>query len=780
MTISTTASRISYNGNGTTVAFSFPYRFLTNADLTVIRVAANGTETTLALGTDYTVTGADDDAGGTVTCVTAPVSGARLVIYRSVAITQEVDYITGDSFPAETHERALDRLTMVAQQLQDAVDRSAKLSETSTADADTLVTNINSLAAIEDDVSAVAAIDTEVSEVAAIDSNVTTVAGIAANVTTVAGVAANVTTVAGIAANVTTVAGIAANVTTVAGVSSAVTTVAGISSAVTTVAADGTDIGAVAAISADVQAVANIAADVSAVENIAANVTTVAGISSNVTTVAGISANVTTVAGISAAVSTVATDISDVSTCADNIAAIIAAPTEASNAAASAVSAANSAASAASALDSFDDRYLGSKTSDPTVDNDGNALVTGALYYNSSTQTMKVYDGANWIAATAAGTTAMLVYKYVATAGQTTFSGAASVGGTLSYTSGNIIVFLNGASLDSTDYTATNGTSVVLGTGAALSDEIVIVAFKSFTVADTYTQAQADAEFLRKANEDGVLIASGTPSNTLVTTTGGNVGIGTSSPAAPLDVLTNSSASGIAVRGRSDNISNIAFQSNNGATNYGQIQGRSTDLRIQGVSLPITFFGASSEWARINSSGQLLINRTGGLSGLVSGQIGSGALDIGISLQAATAGNWGLAFYNSGGSNVGTVTINSSSTSYNTASDYRLKEDVQPMTGALAKVAALKPVTYTWKNTGEADEGFIAHELQEVCPSAVTGEKDAFETYTDEDGVEQTRPKYQGIDTSFLVATLTAAIQEQQAIITALTARVTALEQTQE
>lgn len=169
------------------------------------------------------------------------------------------------------------------------------------------------------------------------------------------------------------------------------------------------------------------------------------------------------------------------------------ASTQATNAATSATNAASSAAAAASALDSFDDRYLGSKTSDPTVDNDGNALVTGALYYNSSTQVMKVYDGANWIAATAAGTTSMLVYKYVATAGQTTFSGAATVGGTMSYTSGNIIVFLNGASLDSTDYTATNGTSVVLGSAASLNDELVVVAFKSFTVADTYTQAQVDA-----------------------------------------------------------------------------------------------------------------------------------------------------------------------------------------------------------------------------------------------------------------------------------------------
>ena len=366
MTISTTASRISYNGNGTTVAFSFPYRFLTNADLTVIRVAANGTETTLALGTDYTVTGADDDAGGTVTCVTAPVSGARLVIYRSVAITQEVDYITGDSFPAETHERALDRLTMVAQQLQDAVDRSAKLSETSTADADTLVTNINSLAAIEDDVSAVAAIDTDVSAVAAIDSAVTTVAGIAANVTTVAGVAANVTTVAGVAANVTTVAGI--------------------SSAVSTVAADGTDIGVVAGISADVQAVADIAADVAAVENIAANVTTVAGISSNVTTVAGISANVTTVAGISAAVSTVATNIADVQNAEENADAAIAAKDAALVAQ----------AAAEAALASFNATYLGAQSSDPSVDNEGDAVTAGDWYFNTTSNISRIYSGSAW------------------------------------------------------------------------------------------------------------------------------------------------------------------------------------------------------------------------------------------------------------------------------------------------------------------------------------------------------------------------------------------------
>ena len=90
------------------------------------------------------------------------------------------------------------------------------------------------------------------------------------------------------------------------------------------------------------------------------------------------------------------------------------------------------------------------------------------------------------------------------------------------------------------------------------------------------------------------------------------------------------------------------------------------------------------------------------------------------------------------------------------------------LTGALVKVALLKPCTYKWNVDGSDGQGFIAHELAEVCPHAVTGEKDA----VDADG----KPVHQGIDTSFLVATLTAAIQEQQALITSLTDRIAALE----
>jgi hypothetical protein len=117
---------------------------------------------------------------------------------------------------------------------------------------------------------------------------------------------------------------------------------------------------------------------------------------------------------------------------------------------------------------------------------------------------------------------------------------------------------------------------------------------------------------------------------------------------------------------------------------------------------------------------------------------------------------------------VGGISVATSSTSFNTSSDYRLKENIAPMTGALAKVAELKPVTYTWKVDGADGQGFIAHELQAVCPDAVVGEKDAIN--------ENGKPIYQGIDTSFLVATLTAAIQELKTIVDTQAAKIAALE----
>ena len=116
----------------------------------------------------------------------------------------------------------------------------------------------------------------------------------------------------------------------------------------------------------------------------------------------------------------------------------------------------------------------------------------------------------------------------------------------------------------------------------------------------------------------------------------------------------------------------------------------------------------------------------------------------------------------------GNITSTLLATVYATASDYRLKENISPMTGALAVVEQLNPVTYDWKLNGASSNGFIAHELQAIFPEAVTGTKDAI----DADG----NPDYQAIDTSFLVATLTAAIKELKAQNDALTTRIAALE----
>ena len=135
-------------------------------------------------------------------------------------------------------------------------------------------------------------------------------------------------------------------------------------------------------------------------------------------------------------------------------------------------------------------------------------------------------------------------------------------------------------------------------------------------------------------------------------------------------------------------------------------------------------------------------------------------------VRTGTTTNGHIQFINGNGS-VGSITTSGSSTTYVTSSDYRLKENIQPMTGALAKVSTLKPCTYKWKVDGSDGEGFIAHELQAVCPDAVTGEKDA----VDAEG----NPQYQGIDTSFLVATLTAAIQELKGIVDAQGAEIAAL-----
>lgn len=250
----------------------------------------------------------------------------------------------------------------------------------------------------------------------------------------------------------------------------------------------------------------------------------------------------------------------------------------------------------------------------------------------------------------------------------------------------------------------------------------------------------------------------------------GNVGIGTSSPSYKLDVRST-----LAVL---DGSSNIGFYANGSAyTQIWQTLQSTNDFIIQTTASKYISFGINSaEKVRIDTSGNLLVGTTSNSLStkvFVSGSIGAqqtyGPMFVSNENNTDNVGRSSFNFQR-GGSTVGQITTTNSTCAYTSVSDYRLKENIAPMIGALGKVAQLKPCTFTWKSNSFIGQGFIAHELQEVIPDCVTGEKDA----VNEDG----SIKPQGIDTSFLVATLTAAIQEQQALIQQLQADVAALKGT--
>jgi hypothetical protein len=157
----------------------------------------------------------------------------------------------------------------------------------------------------------------------------------------------------------------------------------------------------------------------------------------------------------------------------------------------SATAAAASATAAANALDSFDDRYLGAKSTAPSVDNDGNALLTGALYWNTTSNTMFVWSGSAWSSISSAAE--IYRYRYTASGGETSVSGADANGATLSYLVGKEQVYLNGVLLARTsDYTASNGTSITSLGALTAGDILEIITFTSFEVANAVTQTNFD------------------------------------------------------------------------------------------------------------------------------------------------------------------------------------------------------------------------------------------------------------------------------------------------
>jgi hypothetical protein len=284
------------------------------------------------------------------------------------------------------------------------------------------------------------------------------------------------------------------------------------------------------------------------------------------------------------------------------------------------------------------------------------------------------------------------------------------------------------------------------------------------------------------------IAASGTVNNAISFTqamtldASGNLMVGTTSPAGKLNVAGQVTSTGgifkangapsLVAAAAGEAI--LAPESTLGALLYGRgstydvtIGGRGTNVALAVLPGTVNIYIPATLYLKCTANPSASVFG----SAFIDNGVGAAVLHQSTSITSANALQ---AFYNPNG-NVGSLGTSGSNAYFATTSDYRLKNTIAPMTGALAKVAQLKPVTYKWNADGSDSQGFIAHELAEVCPQAVIGEKDDVETYTDESGDEQTRPKYQSVDTSFLVATLAAAIQELKAIVDAQAVEIAAL-----
>ena len=325
MTVSSTTVKNSYSGNGSTTEFAYTFKIFADTDLQVIIRSAAGTETIKTLTTHYTVAGAGDASGGSITFTSGntPASGETVVIIREVPQTQAIDYIANDPFPAESHEEGLDRATMTTQQVQEELNRSIKLSRTNT------MTSTEFTVGATDRANKILAFDS--SGEISVTQELGTYQGTDATVTTEA-------------YNVRDII----KSTTSAQLNNVYICIADAVVGDSLTDTDHFEL-LVDAVSAATSATA------------AASSATAAASSATA------SANSATASANSATAS-----------------------------ANSATAAATSETNAAASFDSFDDRYLGAKSSDPSVDNDGDALLTGALYFNSSDNVMKNYTGSAW------------------------------------------------------------------------------------------------------------------------------------------------------------------------------------------------------------------------------------------------------------------------------------------------------------------------------------------------------------------------------------------------
>jgi len=440
--ISNVTRRVVYAASGTG-PYAFTFEILANTDIAVYR-----DDTLLTLTTDYTVTIAANGTGS-ITLVAAPTGATQIAIVGNRTIQRTTDFVTGGDFFANTVNDEMDQQTIFAQQNAEGLQRALSAPQTdptsinmtlpraslrankalgfdangNPAIADTLGTNRGNWAAstlyyvrdIVKDTTNSNIWQCLVQHTSSGAQPISTNADVA-KWSLLVDAAAAATSATNAAASASAAATSASNASTSA------TAASGSASTASTQASNASTSASNAASSAS--AASSSASTASTAATNAGNSATAAATSATSASNSASAAS-TSASNASSSASAASTSASNASTSATNAASSATAAsgsastasTQATNAASSATSAAGSATSAASAqtaaeaardatlaaYDSFDDRYLGAKTSDPSVDNDGNALVAGALYFNSTDGAMKLYTGSAWVAAYVSG-----------------------------------------------------------------------------------------------------------------------------------------------------------------------------------------------------------------------------------------------------------------------------------------------------------------------------------------------------------------------------------------
>jgi hypothetical protein len=455
------------------------------------------------------------------------------MVSSSAAPKDYVDSILGSAVAASTSAASAATSAIAASTSAASASTSAIAASTSAVQASTSAANA-SVSAIAANTSAIAASTSAASASVSATSAAASVSAVQASAVAAqtSAASANVSQIAAStsAANALVSANSAAAAVTLASTSAAAAAASAVAASTSAVNASTSAVNAsTSAASANVSAIAASTSAASA--SISASSATAA-----VASIEGFSIAAQTSAA-SAAASAVAASTSEVN-----------ASTSAASASVSAIAASTSATLAEAAYDSFDDRYLGAKSSPPTVDNDGNPLITGALYWSTVANQMFVWDGSAW--GSISSTADIFRYKYTATGGETSFSGPDDNALTLSYLVGKEQVYLNGVLLvRGTDYVASNGSSISSLAAVAASDILEVITFTAFDVAQVLeeTLLEAKGDLLSAS-------AAGTPARLPLGTNGYFLSVDTSTgtglawaevPEPDLDSITISTLMGV-------------------------------------------------------------------------------------------------------------------------------------------------------------------------------------------------------------------------------------------